>query len=189
MKINKLNIDSSWTLFLDRDGVINKKLIDDYVLRWEQFEFLPFALDALRNLSFQFSRIIIVTNQQGIGKGRMTEFDLKFIHQNMINTIVNHGGRIDRIYFSPHLKEELSQYRKPGIGMALNAKTDFPGINFKKSIMVGDSVSDLRFGYNLRMYNVFISSDIKLIRHNYKLIDFAYKNLFDFSIDLLHESF
>jgi histidinol-phosphate phosphatase family protein len=152
-------INPSWTLFLDRDGVINKKIDNDYVRTWSQFEFLPGVFDALKMLSSKFGKIIIVTNQQGIGKQWMKEEHLNDIHANMLKAIQQTGGRIDKIYFSPHLKSENSDYRKPEIGMALHAKKDFPEIDFSRSVMVGDSYHDMAFGKNAGMKTVFISHE------------------------------
>jgi histidinol-phosphate phosphatase family protein len=180
----KVIFDKSWTLFLDRDGVINKRLIDDYVCRWEQFEFLPNVLDALKTFSPIFKRIIIVTNQQGIGKGLMTDDDLSDIHKKMLFAITKHGGKIDKIYFCPDKVDKNNIDRKPNIGMALKAIKDFPEINLNKSIMVGDSLSDLKFGFKLKMINIFISDDISTIRKNSKMIDYTFRNLFEFSVFL-----
>src|SRR5437868_5123050 len=94
-----MKVDSSWTLFLDRDGVINKELPGDYVKRWEEFKFEPGVLEALSKLAELFPRIIIITNQRGVGIGRMTEDDLKSLHHQMIREINVAGGRIDDILY------------------------------------------------------------------------------------------
>lgn len=157
MTLKDLNIDKSWTLFLDRDGVINKKLDNDYVRHWTDFEFLDGVFDALRYLAGRFGRMVVVTNQQGIGKGLYRTEDLELIHKNMLYEITFYGGRIDKVYFSPHLAAERHPMRKPGIGMALAAKNDFPDIDFKKSIVVGDSLSDMEFGRAAGMKTVYIA--------------------------------
>lgn len=149
-------IDNSWTLFLDRDGVINKKLDGDYVKSIEEFEFLPDVLDAIKLFTKRFHKIVIVTNQQGISKRLMSENDLEKVHHHLAQEVQRHGGRIDAIYFAPQLAEENSSMRKPNIGMALAAKDEFPSIDFQKSIMVGDSISDMEFAYNTNMFAVFI---------------------------------
>ena len=149
-------IDTSWTLFLDRDGVINKKLDGDYVKTIDEFEFLPYALEAIKLFSSHFHRLVIVTNQQGISKRLMTEDDLHKVHQHLIQEVHNFGGRIDAIYHAPQLAEENSIMRKPNIGMALKAKEEFPSIDLKKSIMVGDSISDMEFAKNANMFAVLI---------------------------------
>jgi histidinol-phosphate phosphatase family protein len=175
------NIDKSWTLFLDRDGVINKRIPDDYVLEWKQFEFLPGVLSAIKTFSSVFGRIIIVTNQQGIGKGYMTENDLLKIHSMMISEIEKNGGSIDAVYFSPFIKESNHFTRKPNVGMGLMAKKDFPSIDFKKSVMAGDSLSDMEFGHRLGMINVLINDDEKVVKEKPDIIDMHYKDLPSFS--------
>jgi histidinol-phosphate phosphatase family protein len=178
MTLKHLNIDASWTLFLDRDGVINKKLDNDYVKHWIEFEFLPGTLDALKTLNPVFGKIVIVTNQQGIGKGIYRTEDLELIHKNMIYEIAYNGGRIDQVYFSPYLSNENHPTRKPNIGMALEAKKQFPEINFEKSIIVGDSMSDMEFGRNAGMKTAFISNE----KVEHPAVDFHFKSLLEFSL-------
>lgn len=161
MNLRDLNIDSSWTLFLDRDGVINKRIVDDYVKKWDEFEFLDGVIDAIKKFSSVFGKIVVVTNQQGIGKGLMRPEDLELIHRNMMYELTYFGGRIDRAYHSPFLASENHPTRKPGIGMALQAQKDFPEINFAKSIMVGASGSDIEFGKNAGMKTIYIGETNK----------------------------
>lgn len=177
MTLKNLTIDKTWTLFLDRDGVINKKLENDYVKHWIEFEFLKDVHAALKHLNSVFGKIVVVTNQQGIGKGLYRTEDLELIHKNMKYEIEYLGGRIDNIYFSPYLNQENHPTRKPGIGMALQAKQDFPEIDFSKSIIVGDSMSDMEFGRNAGMKTVYISENDK---HDNK-IDFNFRSLLEFS--------
>jgi len=180
MTLKNLNINKNWTLFLDRDGVINKKIDNDYVKQWIEFEFIEGVLDALKFLNTVFGNIIVVTNQQGIGKKLYRIEDLEIIHKNMLYEIAYHGGKIDKVYFSPYLKSENHPYRKPGIGMALKAKEDISTINFKESIMVGDSMSDMEFGRNAGMKTIYISEEIS---ENDK-IDFNFKSLNEIVISL-----
>lgn len=151
-------IDRSWTLFLDRDGVINIKRDKDYVKSLREFEIIPGIPESIATLSKIFGRIIIVTNQQGIGKGLMTEEDLNQIHSYLLKKVRQKGGRIDAIYYSPHLEQEGSPMRKPGIGMALQAQKDFPEIDFSRSIIAGDSGLDLEFGKQAEMIPVLIGN-------------------------------
>jgi D-glycero-D-manno-heptose 1,7-bisphosphate phosphatase len=157
MILKNLNIDKRWSLFLDRDGVINERLIGDYVKNWEEFKFLPGSIEAIAKASEVFGRIVVVTNQQGIAKGLYSAEDLLLIHNQMIAETNKAGGRIDAVYFAPALASENSNLRKPATGMALQAKAEFPEIDFSKSIMVGDSESDIVFGNTLGMFTVFIS--------------------------------
>ena len=101
--LSNLHITKDWTLFLDRDGVINHEKKEDYIRNWSEFKFYSESLKALPLLAQKFSRIIITTNQKGIGKGLMTEADLILIHQNMTNQIIELGGRIDAIYYCTDL--------------------------------------------------------------------------------------
>ncbi len=157
-------------LFLDRDGVINKHLPGDYVKNIEQFEFLPGVLDALVHFSSYFTHIVVVTNQQGIGKGLYTEDDLKEVHTFMLKKITEAGGRLDAVYFCPSLEKNNDPCRKPNIGMGLQAQQDFPAIDFKQSVMIGDSMSDMQFGRNIGMFTIWISSDADKI-FNPDLVD------------------
>lgn len=150
-------IDASWTLFLDRDGVINKRLIGDYVKSTGEFELLPGVTEALAVAAKVFGVIVVVTNQQGIGKGLMTERNLSEIHTYCSGLLAAAGARIDRYYFAPELDGTNGNFRKPSPGMALQAKADFPQIDFEKCVMIGDSGSDIVFGKNLGMKTVFVS--------------------------------
>src|SRR5215468_10408797 len=96
--INFGSIDKTWTLFLDRDGVINGELKDEYILRFQDFIFFDGVLQALKILNEIFGTIVIITNQKGVGKGLMTLDDLGAIHKYMMDEIISHGGRIDKIY-------------------------------------------------------------------------------------------
>jgi D-glycero-D-manno-heptose 1,7-bisphosphate phosphatase len=141
------NLDTNWSLFLDRDGVINEKLDNDYVKNWDEFVFKEGVLEAIRDLYKIFAHIFIVTNQRGVGLGKMTEVELNELHHKMLVSIEENSGKTDKIYYCRNT-EDSSLYRKPNIGMGLLAKQDFPEIEFSKSIMVGDSISDMEFGKN-----------------------------------------
>src|SRR3569833_550096 len=91
-------IDKTWTLFLDRDGVINIENVGSYVTNWAEFTYCDGTLQALRSLSDIFGKIVVVTNQRGVGKGVMTKEALKEINLMMIQTVGDEGGRIDNIY-------------------------------------------------------------------------------------------
>ena len=147
-------LDARWTLFLDRDGVINVRKMGGYILDVSEFEFLPRATEAIAGFSTIFGHIFVVTNQQGIGKGLMTERNLLDIHRYMVEAVEKKGGKIASVYFAPELKTAGSEMRKPGTGMALKAKEDFPEIDFTRSVMVGDTDSDIQFGKNAGMKTI-----------------------------------
>ena len=169
------------TLFLDRDGVINRRLVDDYVKVIDEFVFEDGALEAIAKLSKCFEQIVVVTNQQGVGRKLMTEKTLHEIHEYMKTEVEKAGGRIDAVYFCPDLGHSNSLYRKPNIGMGLLAKKQFPNIRFKQSVMVGDSISDMEFGKKLGMKTVFISNDKPLVAKHAKLIDQNFNSLFEYA--------
>lgn len=150
-------IDKHWTLFLDRDGVINEDKPGGYILNPSEFHFYNGVLNAFKIFGKKFGRIIIVTNQRGVGKGLMTENDLAAIHDKMVKEVNNAGVNIDAIYYCTSLSNSTFE-RKPNPGMALGAKKDFPEIDFRKSIMVGNNVSDMLFGKNAGMYTVFVKT-------------------------------
>lgn len=152
------NVDKSWSLFLDRDGVIAREQ-GDYVCCWEQFEFLPQAIDALAVLSTIFARIIVVTNQQGVALKRMSAADLADIHTKMTASVVAGGGRIDLVLAATERKDSRPFRRKPSIKMAQEARKLFPVIDFKRSIIIGDTHIDMNFGKKADMYRVLIPSE------------------------------
>lgn len=152
-------IDSSWTLFLDRDGVINQRKWGGYIQTREEFVFLDGVKEAIAVFSERFRYIFVVTNQQGIGKGLMTVRNLEEIHRYMSGEIEAAGGKLTKCYFAPELKQENSSLRKPNSGMALQAAKDYEGIDFAKSVMVGDTDSDIEFGKRLGMKTVRVKTD------------------------------
>ncbi|WP_027003720.1 D-glycero-alpha-D-manno-heptose-1,7-bisphosphate 7-phosphatase [Hugenholtzia roseola] len=149
---------TEWTLFLDRDGVLNRKIEDDYVKSPDALEMLEGVGEALATLRPYFRRMVVVTNQQGIGKGLMSEADLQAVHQKLRAYLQTWGVYLDAIYFAPALAAENSPLRKPQVGMATQAQKEFPDINFEKSIMIGDSFSDMQFGKKIGAKTIFISA-------------------------------
>ncbi|MEL7532289.1 MAG: HAD family hydrolase [Bacteroidota bacterium] len=179
--LNLSEIDRSWTLFIDRDGVINRKRDNDYVKRWEEFIFIDGSLAAIQHFQSIFGRLIIVTNQRGIDRGLMSEEDLQIIHHKMLVQIEATGGKIDQVYHcSFHPENDHKGWRKPKIGMALEAKKDFPEIDFKRSIMIGDAWSDMQFGRKAGMYTVWIS-DLEMPPANASLVDLQLASLAAFT--------
>jgi histidinol-phosphate phosphatase family protein len=154
-----MKIDKTWALFLDRDGIINKRLIDDYVKNPGEFEFLPGAKESIAKLSRVFGRVFIVTNQRGIARELMTTADYHAVNDFMLSAIAKAGGRIDGVYFCPHDRDDGCGCRKPAIGLALAAKREFPEIDFSRSIMAGDSDSDIEFGRRAGMVTVRIAAE------------------------------
>jgi D-glycero-alpha-D-manno-heptose 1-phosphate guanylyltransferase len=174
------NTDSDWTLFLDRDGVINYEKENDYIFNWSEFEFYPRVTEAMSLLSDKFATIIVISNQRGVGRGLMSEKDLLYIQQRMRSAIEKDGGRIDKIYYctatDPH-----HFYRKPNPGMALQAAKDFPSIDLSKTIMVGNKLSDMQFGRNAGTYTVYLKTTHPEQAFPHADIDLVFDSLIDFA--------
>jgi D-glycero-D-manno-heptose 1,7-bisphosphate phosphatase len=152
-----MRITPASALFLDRDGVINRELPMDYVKNISEFEFLPGVPEAIAVLNGFFNKIFIVTNQRGVGRGLMTEADLEAVHRHMLQGIEQAGGRIDRIYYCTAVDNSHPD-RKPNAGMAFRAANDFPEIDLKASFMAGNNRSDMEFGRNAGLQNIFITT-------------------------------
>ncbi len=165
-------------VFLDRDGVINKRIIDGYVTKPSEFEFISGSLKALKILSEHFKYILIVTNQQGIAKGLFSAEDLSLIHSYMLKRVSDAGGRIDKIYFCEHLAKDNCQCRKPKNGMFIQALRDFPDIVISKSIMIGDSTEDMIFGKTSNLMTVLLSEN-NPTRELMRYADKHFKNLME----------
>ena len=148
-------VDKSWTLFLDRDGVINEERVGEYVLHWGEFIFSKGVLEVFKKLSDHFGRVIVISNQRGVGKGLMTEEALQSIHLEMRREVEIVNGKIDKIYYCTE-KDDKCFNRKPNPGMALQAVEDFPDIDLSKTIMVGNKPSDMKFGRAAGVYTVFV---------------------------------
>jgi D-glycero-D-manno-heptose 1,7-bisphosphate phosphatase len=184
--LNAKNKMNHRTLFLDRDGVINQKLEGDYVKAWDEFKFCMNALEAIAELSKVYNKIFIVTNQRGVGKGVMPEANLIEIHSNMVCEIKNANGRIDKIYYCTDVHDS-SPNRKPNIGMALQAKHDFPEIEFSNSVMVGDSISDMEFARKLGMQRVFIRQNYDAeIKDQETNFDLKFDSLFSYAVSIIY---
>lgn len=183
MPFELTDIDTSWTLFLDRDGVINEELNEDYVKTWDAFKFYKESLKALPILAQKFSTILIITNQKGVGKGLMTENELLNIHSLMLKQIEQLGGRIDEILYAIELENDAPN-RKPQPGMAYKAKEKFPAIDFKKTIMVGNRLTDMQFGRNAGIHTVFLSTTHPETVFPSPLIDYRFEHLLDFAKSL-----
>ena len=173
-------IDNSWTLFLDRDGVINHEKHNDYIHSWDEFKFYDAVLEAMTIFAKTFHRIIVVTNQKGVGKGLTKLDDLHTIHANMEKEITKAGGRIDAVYYCSDLEDE-SPYRKPNPGMGLQAAKQFPDIDLSKAIMVGNTISDMEFGRNLGVYTVFLPTTRPEVDLTDKRIDAVCDSLLAFA--------
>lgn len=144
------------TLFLDRDGVVNRNR-DDYVKSWDEFEFLPGTLDALRVLAGHGVRVVVVTNQSAVGRGIISRQTLDDIHRRMTAAVEAHGGKIDAVLCCPHAPGEGCRCRKPQPGLLLEAARRFE-VHPAAACFIGDSLSDLKAAHAARIPFVMVLS-------------------------------
>lgn len=179
---NIKDINSTWTLFIDRDGVVNEEKYLDYIHTWDEFKFYNGVKEAFRVFNNKFGIIIMITNQRGVARGLTKLENLEIIHKNMLQEIEEAEGRIDRIYFCTDME---SENRKPNPGMGLQALKDFPSIDLSKSVMIGNTLSDMKFGRNLGVaINIFLTTTAKEIPHDHEDIDLIYNDLISVAKDL-----
>lgn len=165
-------LEKKKSIILDRDGVINKKAKkSDYIKNWDEWEWIDGSKEAISLLKKNDYQIIIVTNQAGIARGKMTEKDLELIHYNLKNEVMESGGFIDHIYYCPHGWNEDCECRKPKPGMLFQAQRDFH-IDLSKTYFVGDDVRDIEAGN---------AADMKtfLVNENYNLLAFVKEKLIE----------
>ncbi|MDZ7319185.1 MAG: HAD-IIIA family hydrolase, partial [candidate division KSB1 bacterium] len=142
-------------IFLDRDGTINRDV--GYISEPERFEFLPHALDGLLLLQNMGYRLVIITNQGGIGLGYFTKEDFYRVNKKMLTQISRAGIMIDRIYFCPHNLVEDCPCRKPKIALVLRGQQEL-NLDLSRSYFIGDSTVDIETGINAGMKTILIRS-------------------------------
>jgi len=129
-------------VLLDRDGVINQRIVGGYVTCWDKFIFLPGALEGLRLLTEKNYHVTVVSNQAGVGKGLMTTADLQEITRKFVKEVDAQGGRIRSVYYCTHRAEDDCPCRKPKPGLLLKAQAEHH-FTFENTFLIGDSESDL----------------------------------------------
>jgi D-glycero-D-manno-heptose 1,7-bisphosphate phosphatase len=132
------------TIFLDRDGVINENR-SDYVKSWHEYRFLPGSKEAIAQLTRAGHRIIVCTNQACIAHGIISVETVEDIHCRMMAEVAHVGGRIEKVYYCPHGKDEGCGCRKPRPGLLLRARDEL-GIDLHDALFIGDSMTDVRAG-------------------------------------------
>ena len=152
-------------LFLDRDGIINKD--NNFVFKKEDFIFYNPIFEIIRIFKNRGFKIIIITNQSGIGRGLFSETDFQEINKWMLNVFHDKNLDIDRVYYCPyHPTQGSGKYlldhnnRKPNPGMIFEAKKDF-NLDLKNSILIGDRMSDISAGLSANVGNLFLINKMK----------------------------
>jgi len=160
MTIERMDTSQVRYVFLDRDGVLNRKLPEgEYVTDWKQFQWLPGAAEAVARMNSAGMTVILVSNQRGIALGLFTHEQLELIHKNMRADLAQRGARLDAIYCCPHDVGEC-HCRKPDIGLFEQACKDFPQASADNSVVIGDSLSDMQAGQRLGMKTIFIEGEL-----------------------------
>lgn len=135
---------SRTAVFVDRDGVINRER-RDYVTRWDDFCFLPGAVEALVALTRAGLDVIVITNQSAIHRGIVTAATVDGLHQRMVEVLRRAGGCVLAIYVCPHTPDEGCACRKPQPGLLLQAAREH-GLDLARCYLIGDKLSDMEAG-------------------------------------------
>ena len=178
------------TIFLDRDGVINKDF--GYVYKWDNFKFINGSLLALQNLTKHNFQIIIVTNQAGIARGIYTEKDLQILTNNFFNFCNKNKVKILDLIFCPHhvdgvipIYTKYCNKRKPNPGMFIKASKRY-NLELKSSFMVGDNVTDIQASTSAGIIeNYLVDNKNKDIVSTKKLNFIFKKNLLEASNEII----
>jgi len=159
MTIKRMDAGLVRYVFLDRDGVLNRKMPEGvYVCDWAQFQWLPGAREAIAGMKRAGLTVVVVSNQRGIALGRLTVAQLELIHGNMQTDLAERGGSLDAIYYCPH-DVDACHCRKPDIGLFEQAFENFPQANAHNSVAIGDSLSDIQAGRRIGMKAIFIEGE------------------------------
>jgi len=143
-------------VFLDRDGVINRKPpAGQYVTCWQEFELLPGVEEAIATLNRSGRKAIVLTNQRGVALGLYSLEELAGMHERLAEKLAAHGAHLDAIYACPHDAGQCN-CRKPLTGLFEQAFRDFPAAQAGNSVMVGDSLRDIEAGRRLGMRTVLV---------------------------------
>jgi len=148
-------------VFLDRDGVLNRKPPEGrYIQGWQDFELLPRVHEAIARLNRADLKIIVVTNQRGIALGHSTDDDVKALHEKLRQTLQAQSAHIDAILYCPH-DEGTCDCRKPKPGLFRRAFQQFPDARPENSVMIGDSISDIEGARAIGMSTIFVRGDVQ----------------------------
>jgi D-glycero-D-manno-heptose 1,7-bisphosphate phosphatase len=143
-------------VFLDRDGVINRKAPEgQYVSDPDEFELLAGVEEAILVLNASGRRVIVVSNQRGVALGLYTASQVDSLHSKLQSHLIKTGAHIDAFYYCPHDREQCD-CRKPKTGLFRMGFRDFPAANPANSVVIGDSLSDMEAAQSLGAPSIFI---------------------------------
>jgi histidinol-phosphate phosphatase family protein len=132
-------------IFLDRDGVINKRTESGFVLKWDEFEFLPGVIDAIKLINRKKIPIYVISNQSCVGRGMVTLEEVQDINARMLKELEKQSAHIDQVYFCPHHPDDGCDCRKPRTGLFKQAAKEHD-VDFASSWFIGDSGTDIQAG-------------------------------------------
>lgn len=151
------------TILLDRDGVLNVKAPKaEYVCSWADWKWLPGSLEAMVLLRKAGFRLLVVSNQAGIARGRMSQSDLDDIHAHLEEELAAHGAAVERFYVCPHGWDEGCECRKPRPGMLFQAQRDFD-LDLSRVFFVGDDERDVEAGEAAGCQTLLVGPDRSLL--------------------------
>ena len=156
--LKRLHLKQSPAIFLDRDGTINEEIL--YLHEPEKFKLLPNALEGIKKFQDMGYKIVIVTNQPGIGMGYFTEEDFYRVNREMLKQFSKAGILIDKIYFCPHSKAEKCPCRKPNTALLQRAKEDL-NLDITHSFVIGDKTSDIETGKRAGIRTILVKTGFK----------------------------
>ena len=161
------------SVFFDRDGIINRRIIGGYVIKPEQFILNPEIIEVIKYIKENDFLMILITNQQGVGKGLMNLSELDEVHCYMQNLLLEKCGyQFDDIYFCTELASSNSFYRKPNPGMILDAINKWK-IATDTSIMIGDTDSDIIAGKSAGLRTILVNNTESIIGSDYHVSELS----------------
>ena len=164
-------------IFLDRDGTINKDI--EYLHESEKFQLIPNVLHGLKKMQNMGYRLIIITNQAGIGLGYFTKEDFYSVNRKMFRMFSEESINIDKIYFCPHNITDNCDCRKPKTGLIEQAKKDL-NLDWDHSYMIGDKTADIQTGLNAGLKTILVKTGTAGKDREYQIkSDYVAKNLLD----------
>jgi D-glycero-D-manno-heptose 1,7-bisphosphate phosphatase len=143
-------------IFLDRDGTVNVDY--GYVRQVNQWEWTEKAQEALGILQAEEYKLVVVTNQSGIAYGMYSLAEMKELHDFMVRELANAGVKLAAIAYCAHDRSDGCICRKPRTGMARKIEKEIGAIDYQHSWMIGDKISDMKFGKNLGTKTALIRS-------------------------------
>lgn len=187
-RMQNSKINANWSLFVARDGIINRLILDDFISSWDEFQYLPNIEQILVKLSNFFKHTFVFTNQPAIDEGLLHISDLNQIHYNLKKDIEYLNGDITDVYCCPHSQDQDFKVDcdcwNTNKSLAHQAKTDHPQVDFLRSIIICSNTHEINFGKRLKMTTVYITSDQENSSTGASLADYVFDSLNNFATTL-----